>query len=329
MIPRTADWKNALSNAVRNPAELLALLELPSSLLPAARKAAMLFPLRVPRGYLSRMQKGDINDPLLRQILPLGEELKEAQGFIRDPVGDSEASVAPGLLHKYHGRVLLTLTGACAIHCRYCFRRHFPYSEENPGQDNWQGLVDYLHANPDVEEVILSGGDPLLFDTSRLRTLSERLMRLPQLKRLRIHTRLPVVLPERIDEELLQWLSSLPWQAVIVIHCNHANEIDAEVAQALDKLHRMNITLLNQSVLLSGINDDSETLLQLHQTLFRHHVLPYYLHLLDRVEGAAHFEVAEQNAAKIVARIRAGSPGYLVPQLVREIAGQPCKQPVN
>lgn len=329
MIPRTADWKNALSNAVRDPAELLALLELPSSLLPSARKAAALFPLRVPRGYLARMQKGNVNDPLLRQILPLAEELRAVEGFVRDPVGDNKAAVAPGVLHKYHGRVLLTLTGACAIHCRYCFRRHFPYSEENPGQDNWQGVVDYLRANPEVEELILSGGDPLLFDTTRLRALSDRLMRLPQLKRLRIHTRLPVVLPERIDTELLEWLNSLPWQTVMVIHCNHANEIDAEVAQALEKLHRSNITLLNQSVLLRSINADSETLLQLHQTLFRHHVLPYYLHLLDRVDGAAHFEVTEQSAAEIVAEIRARSPGYLVPKLVREIAGQPFKQPVN
>lgn len=329
MIPRTADWKNALSNAVRDPAELLALLELPSSLLPAARAAATQFPLRVPRGYLSRIRKGDPDDPLLRQVLPLQQELEHVDGFITDPVGDSRATVAPGVLHKYHGRLLLTLTGACAIHCRYCFRRHFPYSEENPGQNSWQGVISTLQSQPEVEELILSGGDPLLLDTSRLRELSERLTQIPQLKRLRIHTRLPVVLPERIDGELLEWLESLPWQVVMVIHTNHANEIDAEVAQTLRQLQQKNVTLFNQSVLLRGVNDDSKTLLKLHEILFHHHVLPYYLHLLDRVQGAAHFEVTEQNAAEIVAEIRASAPGYLVPRLVREISGHPYKNPVN
>ncbi len=329
MIPRTADWKNALANAVRDPAELMALLELPASLLPAAREAAAQFPLRVPRGYLSRIRKGDLNDPLLRQVLPLAAELDVTEGFSTDPVGDSQASVAPGVLHKYQGRVLLTATGACAIHCRYCFRRHFPYSEENPAQNNWQSILDYLKTHPEVDELILSGGDPLLLDTARLRELGTRLHQIPQLKRLRIHTRLPVVLPERIDGELLAWIESLPWQTVMVIHCNHANEIDAEVASALQQLHKTGITLLNQSVLLRGVNDNATTLQQLHETLFQQHVLPYYLHLLDRVAGAAHFEVSEQTAIEIVANIRAHSPGYLIPQLVREIHGQPCKQPVN
>lgn len=329
MIPRTADWKNALANAVRDPAELLALLELPSSLLTAAREAAKEFPLRVPRGYLARMRKGDPNDPLLRQVLPLQQELETVVGFDTDPVGDRDATVAPGVLQKYQGRVLLTVTGACAIHCRYCFRRHFPYSEENPGQNNWQELIAYLQQHPDVEELILSGGDPLLLDTSRLRELSDRLARLPQLKRLRIHTRLPVVLPERIDAELLAWLRSLPWQVIVVIHANHANEIDAEVAQALQQLHACNVTLLNQSVLLRGVNDSNDALLALHESLFRYHALPYYLHLLDRVQGAAHFEITEQKAREIVAKLRASAPGYLVPRLVREISGYPHKQPVN
>jgi L-lysine 2,3-aminomutase len=329
MIPRTADWKNALANAVRDPAELLALLELPTSLLPAAREAARQFPLRVPRGYLARMRKGAPDDPLLRQVLPLQQELDTVVGFDTDPVGDRDAAVAPGVLHKYEGRVLLTVTGACAIHCRYCFRRHFPYSEENPGQYRWQGVTRYLQEHPEVEELILSGGDPLLLDTSRLRELSDRLERHPQLKRLRIHTRLPVVLPERIDAELLGWLASLPWQVVVVIHANHANEIDAAVAEGLQRLHNHNITLLNQSVLLHGVNNSSNTLLALNETLFHYHVLPYYLHLLDRVQGAAHFEVTEQNATEIVAELRTAAPGYLVPRLVREIAGSPNKQPVN
>ncbi|HEY9149072.1 MAG TPA: EF-P beta-lysylation protein EpmB [Gammaproteobacteria bacterium] len=328
MIPRTADWKNALATAVRDPAELLALLELPQSLLPGAREAAARFPLRVPRGYLSRMRKGDENDPLLRQVLPLGAEQQQVSGFGTDPVGDRSASAAPGVLHKYHGRVLLTATGACAIHCRYCFRRHFPYAEENPGRHNWQGIIDYLQGNPEVDELILSGGDPLMLDTPQLEQLGQRLAQLPQLKRLRLHTRLPVVLPERIDEALLGLLTRLPWQLVMVIHCNHAAEVDAAVADALGRLHAAGITLLNQSVLLQGVNDDVQTLLELHERLFSHRVIPYYLHLLDRVSGAAHFEVSEARARALLEQLRAQAPGYLVPTLVREIEGEANKRPV-
>ena len=328
MIPRTADWKNALANAVRDPAELLALLALPQALLPGAREAAANFPLRVPRGYLSRMQKGNPADPLLRQVLPLGEELQQVDGFVADPVGDLQASAAPGVLHKYRGRVLLTATGACAIHCRYCFRRHFPYGDENPGRNHWQEAIDYLQTHPEVDELILSGGDPLMLDTPQLQRLGERLMQLPQLRRLRLHTRLPVVLPERIDAPLLAWLQSLPWQTVMVIHANHAQELDAEVAQGLAQLKGAGLTLLNQSVLLRGVNDDAQRLHELSEALFRHGVLPYYLHLLDRVDGAAHFEVDESRARELHQILRRGLPGYLVPTLVREIEGLPNKQPI-
>lgn len=328
MIPRTVDWKNALANAVRDPAELLALLELPQALLPAAREAAADFPLRVPRGYLLRMKKGDLADPLLRQVLPLAEELELVEGFGNDPVGDLQASAAPGVLHKYHGRVLLTTTGACAIHCRYCFRRHFPYAEENPAHNHWQAAIDYLQAHPEVDELILSGGDPLMLDTPHLERLGARLRQLPQLKRLRLHTRLPVVLPERVDGPLLGWLQSLPWQTVMVIHANHANELDAEVASALRQLQRAGLTLLNQSVLLRGVNDDEESLACLSEALFNQGVIPYYLHLLDRVGGAAHFEVAEKRARELHQALRRRLPGYLVPRLVREIEGLPNKQPI-
>ncbi len=328
MIPRSSDWKNALSNAVRDPAELLALLELPSELLPDARKAAESFPLRVPHGYLARIEKGNVHDPLLRQVLPLGEELLEVPGFGPDPVGDSEAAALPGLLQKYQGRVLLTLTGGCAIHCRYCFRRHFPYGEENPGRDNWQGVVDYLQAQPEVEELILSGGDPLLLDTPQLQRLSDRLRLLPQLKRLRIHSRLPLVLPERINAALLGWFSALPWQTVLVIHANHPHELGEEQGEALAQLRRSGLTLLNQSVLLSGVNDTVETLRQLSQQLFAHGVLPYYLHQLDRVEGAAHFEVGDEQARTLHRALQQSLPGYLVPRLVREISGEASKQPL-
>ncbi len=326
MIPRSSDWKNALSNAVRDPAELLALLELPRELLPAARKATESFALRVPRNYLARIEKGNVNDPLLRQILPLGEELLEVPGFNTDPVGDSGAVALPGLLHKYQGRVLLTLTGGCAIHCRYCFRRHFPYGEENPGRDNWQGVVNYLRTHPEVDELILSGGDPLLLDTPQLQRLTDKLQALPQLKRLRIHSRLPLVLPERIDKVLLAWLSALPWQTVLVIHANHPHELQGEVPEALTQLKQSGLTLLNQSVLLSGVNDTVDTLRQLSQQLFAHGVLPYYLHQLDRVQGAAHFEVSDTQAQALHEALKHSLPGYLVPRLVREISGEASKQ---
>ncbi len=328
MIPRSSDWKNALSSAVRDPAELLALLELPRELLADARKAAESFPLRVPRGYLAQIEKGNMHDPLLRQVLPLGEELVEQPGFTTDPVGDSQASALPGLLHKYQRRVLLTLTGGCAIHCRYCFRRHFPYGEENPGRDGWQGVVDYLQQHPEVEELILSGGDPLLLDTPQLQRLGDMLQSLPQLKRLRIHSRLPLALPQRIDAELLHWLTQLPWQVVLVIHANHPHEIGGEVPDALTRLKNSGLTLLNQSVLLRGINDNIETLRALSQSLFEYGVLPYYLHQLDRVQGAAHFEVTDAQALSLHEGLKRSLPGYLVPRLVRETRGEACKQPL-
>jgi EF-P beta-lysylation protein EpmB len=328
MIPRSSAWKNALSNAIRDPAELLALLELPRELLPEAREAASRFPLRVPRGYLARIEKGHIGDPLLRQVLPLGEELIEAEGFTTDPVGDSVASALPGLLHKYQGRVLLTLTGGCAIHCRYCFRRHFPYGEENPGRDGWQGVVDYLRSHPEVEELILSGGDPLLLDTPQLKRLTDKLQALPQLKRLRLHSRLPLVLPERFDNELLEWLQDLPWQLVLVVHANHPMELSADVGTALAEVKQSGVTLLNQSVLLRGVNDSVEILQALSQRLFEHGTLPYYLHQLDRVQGAAHFEVSDEQALQLHEGLKHTLPGYLVPRLVRESSGEPCKQPV-
>lgn len=328
MIPRTDDWKNVLSNAVRDPAELLALLELPRELLPAARQAAERFPLRVPRSYLAHIEKGNPHDPLLRQVMPLGEELLETPGFATDPVGDSDAAALPGLLHKYQGRVLLTLTGGCAIHCRYCFRRHFPYGEENPGRDGWQGVVDYLQTHPEVNELILSGGDPLLLDTPQLQRLSDKLQTVPHLKRLRIHSRLPLVLPERIDTALLTWLSTLPWQRVLVTHANHPHELGVGQGEALRALQQAGVTLLNQSVLLRGVNDAGDTLCQLSETLFSHNVLPYYLHQLDRVSGAAHFEISDEQARALHQTLRNRLPGYLVPRLVRELGGATCKYPL-
>lgn len=320
-------WQTALAKAIREPAELLRYLELPESLLDGAIAANHSFALRVPLGFCQRIEKGNPHDPLLRQILPVGEELLTAEEFSLDPVADQAAMQVPGLLHKYHGRVLLITTPACGVHCRYCFRRHYPYQENRPEQ-NWQEAVDYIRDNSDIHEVILSGGDPLTLTESRLKSLTDKLINIPHIKTLRLHTRQPIVLPERVNNELLNWLNSLPWKIVVVLHCNHANEIDSSVADALKKLHQQQVTLLNQSVLLAGVNDDAEVLVKLSQKLFMHNVLPYYLHLLDKVQGAKHFYVNKEKASKLLNEIRQDLPGYLVPKLVVEIAGEKSKTTV-
>lgn len=338
MIPRTAPsclsdktqikpsplWQIALARAFRDPAELLQYLNLPQSLLNGAIAASDSFTLRAPLGYCQRINKGDPNDPLLRQILPLDAELIEDPDFIQDPVGDLAALEVPGLLHKYHGRVLIITTAVCAVHCRYCFRRHFPYQDNRTEQD-WQEAVDYISRNPEIHEVILSGGDPLSLSESRLKNLTDKLINIPHIRTLRLHTRQPIVLPERVNTELLSWLDSLPWKIVIVVHCNHANEIDESVAFALDQLRQHQVTLLNQSVLLAGVNDNAEALINLSEKLFAHHVLPYYLHKLDKVQGASHFHVAHDKACQLLDQIRQFLPGYLVPKLVEEIAGEKSK----
>lgn len=320
-----AAWQAALAQAVTDPAELLNLLDLDPALLPAARAAAEVFPLRVPRGYVARMRRGDPSDPLLRQVLPLGEEMNEVAGFGDDPVGDRRAMTAPGVLQKYAGRVLLTATGACAVHCRYCFRRHYPYAQANAAADGWRSALDHIAGDPAIEEVILSGGDPLTLSDRRLAELTAAADSIPHLQRLRIHTRLPIVLPERVDAGLLAWLRAARLRPIVVVHANHANEIDASVREALAALANAGAVLLNQSVLLRGVNDDADTLAALSAALFAARVMPYYLHLLDRVRGAAHFEVGEDRAAALMARLAARLPGYLVPRLVREEAGAPAK----
>jgi len=322
-------WRQELARAVSDPAELLRLLDLDLGLLPAARAAARGFPLRVPRGFVARMRHSDLADPLLRQVLPLGAELEFAPGDSLDPVGDRDALLAPGVLGKYQGRILLVATGACAVHCRYCFRRHFPYGDENPRADGWRAALEAIAADPGCDEVILSGGDPLSLSDARLGALCAELAALPQLRRLRIHTRLPVVLPERVCDELLAWFAPLPLQKVVVIHANHARELDPEVARACRALADAGATLLNQSVLLRGVNDDADALVELSQTLFAAGVLPYYLHQLDRVQGAAHFGVPDPEARALVAAAAARLPGYLVPRLVREVPGAPNKLPIE
>jgi EF-P beta-lysylation protein EpmB len=334
MIQRTApvlqgcDWKNQLALAIRDPAELIRLLELPTSLLPLANSAAQLFPLRVPHSYLNRIQKGNPADPLLRQVLPLAEELFTTENYHDDPVGDLAAEKAPGLLHKYRGRALLVTTGACGIHCRYCFRRNFPYSDSNPLLDNGARVAEYLRNDSEIHEIILSGGDPLSLSDKRLAALVSALESIPQLTTLRIHTRLPVVIPQRITSDLVQWIHDVRFKVVIVVHINHANEIDHEVIAAMQRLKTANVTLLNQAVLLKGVNDSVETLRQLSHALFDADILPYYLHQMDRVTGAAHFAVADDTASKLVASLRTKLPGYLLPRLVREHPGELSKLPL-
>ncbi|HHH49077.1 MAG TPA: EF-P beta-lysylation protein EpmB, partial [Gammaproteobacteria bacterium] len=281
---------------------------------------------RVPWAYVERMRHGDPNDPLLRQVLALRRERETPAGYGLDPVGDGPATRHPGLLQKYHGRALIITTGACPIHCRYCFRRHFPYGEARAGMDGWRDTLAPIAADTRINEVILSGGDPLNLDTPRLRTLGEGLREIPHIRRLRIHSRMPVVLPARIDDELLAWLAGLPWPTVLVVHANHGNEIDAGVARGLRRLQAAGATLLNQSVLLRGVNDSVGALADLSEGLFEAGVLPYYLHLLDRVQGAAHFTVDDARARGLVERLRRQLPGYLVPRLVREQAGAPYKR---
>ena len=334
MIPGTlrlrqpSVWQAALAQAITDPAELLEAVGLGPQLLPAARAAARGFPLRVPRGFVARMAKGDPGDPLLRQVLPLDAECVEVQGYGHDPVGDLAAMVAPGVLHKYHGRVLLTATGACAVHCRYCFRRHYPYGQATAASGRWGDALAHIRSDPAVSEVILSGGDPLMLPDWRLAELAQALQDLPQVRRLRIHTRLPVVLPERVDLGLREWLARTRLQKVMVVHANHPREIDASVRLAFADIRDSGVTLLNQSVLLRGVNDDVATLAGLSETLFEAGVMPYYLHMLDRVQGAAHFEVDEAAAQALMARLAAQLPGYLVPRLVREMPGADAKIPL-
>jgi EF-P beta-lysylation protein EpmB len=324
-LPVIPLWQQELAAAVRNPVELLQLLGLNQDLVPAAQAAALDFPLRVPRGYIQRMRPGDLSDPLLRQVLPTRRELEEQLGFSADPVGDLASVQRPGVLHKYRGRVLLVVTGACAIHCRYCFRRHFPYGAENAAATDWQPALDYLRSHPDVEEVILSGGDPLAMSDRKLGRLAAALAEIPHLQRLRIHSRLPVVLPSRVTDEFLDWFTGTRLTPVMVIHANHANELDSQVESACRKIRLRGATLLNQAVLLQGVNDDIDSLENLSRKLFQIGVLPYYLHLLDRVRGAAHFDVMENRARHLMAELAARLPGYLIPKLAREEAGKLSK----
>jgi EF-P beta-lysylation protein EpmB len=315
-------------DAVRDVGELCSLLELPVELAEAARRAVDAHPdfsLFAPRGFVARMRPGDANDPLLRQVLPMAAELDEVPGFVADPVGDAEATRRPGLIHKYEGRVLLVTTGVCAIHCRYCFRRHFPYAEGPRSLADWQPVLDEITDDESVHEVILSGGDPLMLVDHALAELVEELAAIPHLRRLRVHTRLPIVIPERVTDELVDLLRGSPLTPIVVVHVNHAHELDASTVAALARFSDAGIPLLNQAVLLRGVNDTLAAQAALCEKLVDHRVLPYYLHQLDRVAGAAQFEVPVETGRQIVAELRTRLPGYAVPRFVAEVTGASSK----
>ncbi len=322
-------WQKALVQAITDPQELLNSLELDSDWLEAAKSAANVFPLNVPRGFVARMQKGNAHDPLLRQILPLGDELQIVAGYSEDPLQEAKYNPVPGLLHKYQGRVLLTLVGTCAVNCRYCFRRHFPYTDNNPGTEGWERALNYIANHPSIHEVILSGGDPLVANDKTLQAFSDKLNLIPHIKRLRIHSRIPIVLPERITPEFIHWISQLKQKPILVTHCNHPQEINAAVAEAAHLLTKAGVVLLNQTVLLKGVNDAAETLIALSESLFAIGIQPYYLHLLDKVQGAAHFDVDKETAVKLHEELSQNLSGYLVPKLVYEQPGAPAKKPVE
>ncbi|MFA7555367.1 MAG: EF-P beta-lysylation protein EpmB [Spongiibacteraceae bacterium] len=325
----TETWQQALATIVRDPEELFTLLQLDPSYLPQARAACADFPLRAPRSFIRRMAIGDWNDPLLKQVLPLAQELVLQPGYSSDPLAEASSNPAPGLIHKYQGRVLLVVSGGCAINCRYCFRRHFPYGDNNPSRTQWQQTLDYIRSDDSIHEVIFSGGDPMAASDTMICELVESIAAIPHVTTLRVHSRMPIVIPQRITAECLSWLTKTRLKTVMVVHCNHANEIDDEVGQSLLALKAAGVTVLNQTVLLAGVNDNVETLAAISERLFHYGALPYYLHLLDKVQGAAHFDLTKATGQKLYNELLTKLPGYLVPRLVQEVPGASSKVPIH
>lgn len=317
-----------MKRAIRTAEQLAAMLDLPLEAIDTEQAAAP-FRLFVPQPYLSRIRPGDPHDPLLLQVLPVAAENNLPSGFSSDPLQEQSFQQRGGILHKYLGRALMIVNSACAVHCRYCFRRHYPYESSSSAADRWDAAIEYLRSDTTIEEIILSGGDPLTTSDSQLQSLLTALESVEHLQRVRIHTRMPIVIPSRITESLVESLTSRRLQPIVVVHCNHANEIDDEVASSLAKLRGESILLLNQAVLLKGVNDNVDALQSLSERLIEVGVLPYYLHQLDRVAGAAHFEVPMEQGRALVSELRNRLSGYMVPRFVREVAGHPAKQPLE
>ena len=337
MIPRTElvwqgkpalNWQQQLARAVSDPRELLHILKLDPALVAGSELPARQFPLRVPHAFIARMEPGKLSDPLLRQVLPIDQELIARGGYTADPVSEQVQTI-PGLIRKYHGRALLLVNSHCAVNCRYCFRRHFPYAENRLNREQWRQVLAVIQADSSITEIIYSGGDPLVASDRQLRWLTQAIADIPHIQRLRIHTRLPVVIPDRVTGDCLQWLTATRLSTVMVLHINHPNEIDEALVAALGRLKNAGITLLNQAVLLKAVNDDPPTLKKLSERLFLAGVLPYYLHLFDKVAGAAHFDLPLARARELHQQLRHQLPGYLVPKLVREEAGKAAKTPAE
>lgn len=333
MIPKIpiqveSSWQKELGFAFKDALSLLHYLDIDAHAFDQADSARRLFPMLVPQSFANKMEKGNPNDPLLLQVLPQATEFYEAAGFSHDPLGE-QTNQTPGLLHKYESRVLLILKSACAVNCRYCFRRHFPYSDNQLKRSDWLEVLEQIAQDPQVNEVILSGGDPLMASTEFLHWLTSQIQSISHIKRIRIHSRLPVVLPERLDAKLLDWFASISLPVVLVLHINHPNEIDSILQGRLKQLSERGVTLLNQAVLLKHVNDNEQVLCALSERLFESCVLPYYLFQLDKVKGAHHFEVNDEEARRLVGEMIKRLPGFLVPKLAREIEGQPGKTPID
>ncbi|WP_217521497.1 EF-P beta-lysylation protein EpmB [Vibrio metschnikovii] len=322
------NWLQQLANGISDPEQLLTQLAIDPSPWQSGFKARALFAQRVPQSFVERMEKGNPHDPLLRQVLPLSDEFIIHPDYSTDPL-EEQNNATPGLLHKYRNRCLLIVKGGCAINCRYCFRRHFPYQDNKGNKSVWQQSLDYIAQHRQLNEVILSGGDPLMAKDHELSWLVEQIAAIPHIKRLRIHSRLPVVIPARITDELVSLCAETRLQVILVTHINHANEINAELSQQLARLRAEKVTLLNQSVLLKGVNDSVPAQVALSEALFDAGILPYYLHVLDKVQGAAHFYVSDEQARTIIAGLIEQVSGYLVPKLTREIGGRPSKTPLD
>jgi len=327
MIPRKQPG-NQTRKYFTDPLELLEHLNLTPDQLPFSAMAMKQFRFKVPVSYAQKIQPGVPDDPLLLQVFPLIDELNQAPDYLADPLSEADYLSQPGLLQKYHGRALLLVTPNCAINCRYCFRRHYPYDDKGHLWGQIEKNIQLLQQDPSVSEVILSGGDPLSLSDDKFAQLLDKLEMIPHLKRIRIHSRYPIVEPERITSELLDSLKNSRLHPVLVLHINHAREIGKNNHSSLEQLHAHHITLLNQSVLLKGVNDSVKALVQLSEALIEHNILPYYLHMLDQVQGSAHFEVDEQEAVLIYQQLRSSLPGYMLPRLVREVPGKPSKAPV-